>query len=61
MKKTIARLITLILTAALLITFVVVTPVNAATTPKSAATKDEETIDYKIALKDLAAGIKARN
>lgn len=61
MKKTIARLITLILTAALLITFVAVTPVNAATTPKSAATKDEETTDYKEALKDLKAGIKARN
>ena len=61
MKKTIARLITLILTAALLITFVFVTPVNAATTPKSAATKAEETTDYKEALKDLKAGIKARN
>ena len=61
MKKTIARLITLILTTALLITFVAVTPVNAATTPKSAATTDEETPDYKEALKDLKAGIKARN
>lgn len=61
MKKTFARLITLILTAALLITFVAVIPVNAATTPKSAAAKDEETTDYKEALKDLKAGIKARN
>ncbi len=62
MKKTIVRLITAILAAALFITSVFAVSVSAATKPKSASsTATEKTIDYKKALQDLAEGIEARN